>query len=136
VYLQILDEKLHVLLEEKSRLFLQRGKSGERMLPFFLRFRPFKFGARLARIRVDAKDQELGRHRPEIDNTIFERLRRVALSPRCPRLGFSLRRRENKIDSFLNVAFDWFQRHHAGLTDLGPDLSPHRHAVTAPSQIE
>src|SRR5260370_2934702 len=57
--------------------FFQRGQRGERLRKIIPHARRLEYGAWLARIGIDAENEEFGRHRAEIDRPVHERFRRI-----------------------------------------------------------
>src|SRR5262249_55864034 len=101
--------------------FLQGGEGSERMRGAVTCAWGLKHGAGLARIGVDAEDEELGRQRAEIDNSINQRFGGIIEAnfnlPRTPTAMAGRWRKEDEIDRFLDLVLHRLESHAACLTD-------------------
>ena len=84
---------------------------------------------RLARVRIDPQEQRIGRQPAQIDDTIYDRLRRVrnfgvafgCLVDEVCQFRNLFGRRENQVDRFVDIVLDRIERDHTGLPDPRPD---------------
>ena len=97
---------------------------------------------RLARIGVEAKHQELGRDRAEVDRAVDQRLRPILerhldLSALSSSSDVAAGGNEDDVDRFVDLVLDRLERHHAGLADRRRHVADHVQAAAAvPGHVE
>ena len=127
--------------DSAAEALLEGFQPGKRVFARLRGRRRGEFGARLARIRVDAEEQEFGGERPEIDLAADQRLRPILIFIQNLRTvrghcGKLRARPERHVDRLVDLVLDRLQGHHAGLADPRLDAAANVDATIRAHEIE